>query len=302
MDRVAGCWSVAALAGALLMAQSAAHGQARCASQSTADGLEERGNALRLQQHDREALELFQQSLGLCHGARTLLRIGLAEGALGQWLEAERHVAEALSRRDDPWITAHRTEAEAQLQTIRRHIGSLELSGEGGPADLWVGNQRVAIWPMEHPLRVLAGTVVFSVRAPGYIPITRTAEVPPGGLARERVELVRQPAVATVASSVATVAPEASTVNAVGPTRAADDGHDRLRVGMQPPDANGVTAPGTREDRVGASRPGWVIPVVIVGGVLLAAGVGVGVWALTRTPTELSSTNTGWTVETIVTH
>lgn len=209
MGRDAGVRSAVIVAGALWLSGGAASAQATCSTQTNADGLEEQGNTLRREQRDREALALFQQSYALCHGARALLRVGLAEAALGQWVEAARDVTEALSRRDDPWITANRAGAEAQLATIGQHLGDLEVLGEGGPAEVWVGNQRIATWPMERPVRVVAGTVVFSVRAPGYVGVTRSAEVAPGRLTREHVELVRAPLAVTAGAPVArvTVAP-----------------------------------------------------------------------------------------------
>ena len=225
-----------AAAAAWLTSGGVAQAQATCASQATADGLEERGNALRLQQSDREALALFRQSYELCHGARARLRIGLAEAALGQWVEAEREVTDALAQRADPWIAANRAGAEVQLATIARHVGSLELSGEGSAAEVWVGNQPIGAWPMTHPVRVLAGAVVFSVRAPGHMVITRTVDVPPGGLAREHIDLVRLPTDATTTPSAATASGAAATLpvgagRGQAPTASSESGSTQRTLG-----------------------------------------------------------------------
>lgn len=86
---------------AALMATTVAHAQARCPSQARVEALERQGVAERTAHRDGAALALFQQAYELCHGARALARIGLAEKALGRWREAEEHLAAALAFRRD---------------------------------------------------------------------------------------------------------------------------------------------------------------------------------------------------------
>jgi hypothetical protein len=54
-------------------------------------------------------------------------QIGMAEHALGLWVEAERHLVTALGAVADPWIQRHRQELETSLRIVRDHLGWLEL-------------------------------------------------------------------------------------------------------------------------------------------------------------------------------
>ncbi len=176
----------------LLASPGLAHAQSVCAQQARADALEEEGQTQRRAHRDAEALERFEQSWGLCHGARALVRRGLAEWALGRWLDAESHIVEGLSHRDDPWVAAnHEGITRDNLPAVRAHLGSIELSGAEGRGEVLIGNRRVGNWPMTGPVRVLAGESVVIVRAEGFEAWRRVVVVPSGGLSRESVDLVR---------------------------------------------------------------------------------------------------------------
>lgn len=165
--------------------------QTACPAQARADALEEEGQTERRAHRDAEALGRFEQSWALCHGARAMVRRGLAEWALGRWLDAEAHIVEGLTHRDDPWVAAnHETITRDNLPAVRAHLGSIELSGAEGRGEVWVGTRRVSDWPMTGPVRVLAGESVVIVRAAGFEAWRRVVTVPPGGLARESVDLV----------------------------------------------------------------------------------------------------------------
>lgn len=174
----------------LFAATTSASAQTACAAQAQVDALEEQGRAMRDQHRDAEALALFEQAYGQCHGGRALARVALAEAALGRWVDAEGHLREAMARTDDAWTTANRDALQGELGTIAAHLGDLELSGTGPAAEVWIGNRQVASWPSSRPVRVVAGSVTVSVRAEGHAPLTRTVTVPAGGLAREHIELV----------------------------------------------------------------------------------------------------------------
>ena len=183
-------WRGGAVALAMVLWARSAAGQSVCAQSADVDALEERGRTLRDEHHDAEALALFEQAYGMCHGGRALARVALAEGALGRWVEAEGHLRDAIGRRDDAWVSANQESLQRELATITAHLGDLELAGSGGPAEVWIDGRRVAAWPMAQALRVVAGSVTFAVRGDGWAPVTRTVVVPGGGLARETVVLV----------------------------------------------------------------------------------------------------------------
>lgn len=185
-------WVAAGVMLAALMVTTAARAQTRCPAQARVEALERQGVAERTAHRDGAALALFQQAYELCHGARALARIGLAEKALGRWREAEEHLAAALEFRRDMFIGRNRAALTGELESVRDHLGELVLLGAGPTAEVWIGEERVGTWPTETPLRVAAGTVTVSVRATGYVTVTRTVQVIAREVARESITLARE--------------------------------------------------------------------------------------------------------------
>jgi hypothetical protein len=149
-----------------------------------------RGFELREKGKDEAALAEFQHAYDLKKGARARAQMALAEQALGRWIDAEAHLAEALQRTGDPWIARNRALLEQALGEIRQHVGSLELSGGTPGAEVRVNGRVAGKMPLDGPLRVEAGSVALEVRASGYLPVLRTINVPANGLAREPITLV----------------------------------------------------------------------------------------------------------------
>lgn len=179
-----------ALGACLLLSTSVASAQSACPAQARADALEDEGQAMRRTHRDAEALQRFEASWALCHGSRALVRRGLAEWALGRWLDAEAHVVEGLGHGEDPWVRENRDAiTRDDLAAIRTHLGSIELSGSEGRGEVWIGSRRAADWPVAAPIRVVAGESVVTVRAAGFEPWRRVVMVAAGGLARENVDL-----------------------------------------------------------------------------------------------------------------
>src|SRR5450432_1161850 len=87
----------------------------------------EEGVKLRTEGKHVEALELFKKAHAEHPSARTLAQIGLAEGSLRRWVEAEGHLASALAAHDTPWIENRRNREalEQALGAIRGHIGTV---------------------------------------------------------------------------------------------------------------------------------------------------------------------------------
>src|SRR5690348_1479409 len=67
-----------------------------------------RGLDLRRQGKPAEALEMFQRAHAIAPSARTLGQMGLVEGTLEHWTDAEDHLTAALAASDDPWIRKNR--------------------------------------------------------------------------------------------------------------------------------------------------------------------------------------------------
>ncbi len=154
-----------------------------------------RGIELRRQQRDAEARDVFRALYERTHEPRALARQAAAEAAIGDWLAAEAHLADALSHADDAWIVQQRAGLEGDLAGFREHLGLLEITTTTPGASVWAGGLFLAALPLERPIRVRAGTLAVEVRAEGYLPEVRSVDVPRGMRvpARELVQLTPRP-------------------------------------------------------------------------------------------------------------
>ncbi|HEY8431930.1 MAG TPA: PEGA domain-containing protein, partial [Sandaracinaceae bacterium] len=157
--------------------------------------------SLREQGRDDEALPLLRRAHELEPSAQTLAQVALAEQALGRFRDAERNLAAALEQ-GGPFIRRHRRALEEALETIRSHLGELELIGGVEGAEVRIDGELVGTLPLG-PISVEAGVVVVEVSAPGYLPYQRRVEVAPRERARREVALVARPTAAASASEAA---------------------------------------------------------------------------------------------------
>ena len=144
-----------------------------------------RGEAMRAEHRDADALTYFEALYARAQEPRALAQVGLSEAALGRWLDAESHLIEALTALRDPWITRNRMPLLATLEAMRTHIGTLVVSSDVEPAEVWINRRRAGTTGV--PLHVLAGDVTFEARVEGRPAVTRTVAVVPNGVAREAV-------------------------------------------------------------------------------------------------------------------
>jgi hypothetical protein len=157
----------------------------------TPEQLIDRGLTLRERGQDLEALALFEEAYAASRSAQALAQIGLAEQALGRWVEASRHVEQALATKD-PWVMKREAPLLAALETIRDHVGELEVLGSPEGAAVILNGKEAGTLPLSEPVRVVAGTIVIAVTKPGFVPLSRTIEVHPRTLSRETFELVAE--------------------------------------------------------------------------------------------------------------
>lgn len=158
------------------------------------DALIDRGVALREEGRDREALAEFERAYALRPTARARAQIALAHQALGDWVEAEKWLLDALGAADDPWIARNRAALDEALAVVRKHLGSIELDIRVAGASVTVDGVRAGTAPLAAPLRVVSGAHVVEIDAPGYERARRRFEVEPGAIAREVIALVALPA------------------------------------------------------------------------------------------------------------
>lgn len=174
-----------------------------------------RGMQLRARGRDAEAAMVFRTLFERTGEPRALARLGLAEGALLRWTDAEEHLQGALARATDPWITANRPGLEGVLRSVQQHLGTLNVTcPTPGATVQWTGQPPLPL-PLARPLRVPTGFLDVVVHAPGHSLVTRRVAVPAGtdpvavdvSLTREASAQPATPVPAPTAPEPVTVAP-----------------------------------------------------------------------------------------------
>lgn len=148
----------------------------------------ERGVTLREAGRDEEALAVFREAWEETHSPRARAQIGMAEHALGRWVEAHVHLNEALASRD-PWVQRNRAALQRLLAAVERQFGSVEVRGRPAGAEVRINGARVGTLPMTEPVRVPGGAARLEVSAPGYDALVSELTVRPTGVTRETVQL-----------------------------------------------------------------------------------------------------------------
>jgi len=155
------------------------------------DDLVKQGLDQRRKGNDQEALELFRRAQEIDPGPRNLAQMGFAEQALGSWPDAEAHLQAALKHGEDPWIRKNQAALRKSLDSVAQHLGSLAVWGSPAGADVLVNGVAAGVLPLPGPLRVTAGSVSVTVRAKGFVGLSRVVAVTAGSVGRERFDLPR---------------------------------------------------------------------------------------------------------------
>jgi tetratricopeptide (TPR) repeat protein len=142
----------------------------------------QRGIDLRRQGKDAEALAVFKEAHQARPTPRSLAQIALAESALGRFVEAERHLQEALAAKDE-WIAKNREVLEKALAGIGQKLGTLVIRTRA--AEVLVNNEKASAGE----IRSLPGSYEIEVRAADHEPARRIVTVTAGS----RVEVVLDP-------------------------------------------------------------------------------------------------------------
>ena len=142
----------------------------------------------RLAEGDAEvALSLFQQAHQIYPSPRSLAQIGLAEGALERWGDAEGHLAEAISNAAHPWIAPRIEPLRARLEAVREHLGRLEVTGGDPRTTLRVdGRNRGPV--AAESLWLAPGEHRIEVRGAGLTLFTRTVTLREGETTRLQLD------------------------------------------------------------------------------------------------------------------
>ena len=220
------------------------------ATEAQAEALIRQGVELRTQGHDERALPLFQKAYEILDTPRTAGQLGLAELAVGYWLEADQHLGEALQSPDHPWIVKNRKALEDSRTQARKNISQIAIGGTPVGATVTVNHQPAGALPLADPVRVAKGKVEIEVSSPGYTTVTESRVAVGGERQEVTVSLEKAAAMATPKeppkeAPVAIVPPSSG---APAPSPAAPSSEDsavlRTRIGWGLGIAAGVTLVG----------------------------------------------------------
>jgi hypothetical protein len=252
---------------------AATAGAAIAAPSDDAEVLIRKGVEQRRQGNHTQALELFERASAISPSARALAQRGLAETSLRRWVDAERHLAEALNRHDSAWIQAkeNRDVLEKALAGVRAHVGDVRLLGTDG-AEIKVNDQAVGRLPLPGPLRLPEGSARITAAAPGKKAGEREVAVRGGGEVVVRLDLepeaVAPPPPSPAPLPAPTVEPVAVEAAPVAPPLAAAPS-DGSSASAPPPTL--VAQP--RSSDTGRVRRGLAWGTAIVAVAALAGGV-----------------------------
>lgn len=252
----------------------------------------QRGMAALQSDRPGDAAPLFEESYRRRPVAVVLYNLALAYRAQGRTIDAVLAFERFLRSPADTVDPARLRSIRAEVDTLRAQLAQIALTV--WPTDATVLVDGLPATVEDGVLLLDAGAHTVEFDAAGLQAQRRSETFARGARDRWNIVLTRQPAATSPAVTPALptvvarpVPPTAAPAVAMVPAH--DDGRDLQRVGMETPAAS--APPG---------RPGWVVPVVVAASVVVAAGIGVGVWALTREPAlNAPATTTGWTFETI---
>lgn len=242
------------------------------ADAADAAALVKEGIGLRREGKDLAALKKFEEANALQYSPRTVAQIGLAEQAIGRWGAADRHLRAALSEGDDAWVVKNRKSLEQALKTVGQHTGQLEIAGTPAGSEVLVDGEPVGKLPLAGPIGATAGVVAIEVRAPGYMPVVRSAQVVTGGLARESFNLqsANSP---SVQSSAGSTAIRQDLARSVTPSDPSSDGGGAAVVAVK--QATGAAPPEHEPAAVDESGGNGGMPPLRIAA-LVVAGLSVG--------------------------
>jgi hypothetical protein len=259
-----------AVRGTIVLLLLAVAGRAWGAGEEEAEAHLKKGVALRRARNDAGALQEFRRAYELRPDARAAAQMGLAEQQLKIWVDADRHLAEALRDHGDPWIKKNRAVLEQQRHTVATRVGRVVVGGEPVGAELFLNGQSAGTVPLREPATVAPGPVRVEVRSPGYTPSNMTVIVGAGDQSRLDVRLEREKVITPAPLATAPLpAPRPSTPPLLVPRPIASGGPLLEPTPEQPEAVERSAEPSTTSPGMRTAR--WVM--LGATGVFLAAGI-----------------------------
>ena len=236
------------------------------------------GVDLRRMGRDPLAIPLFQRAYDLDRTARTAAQLGLVEAAVGYWISAEKHLAEALASPRHPWLVKNMEEIRKTLVAVRLNICEVDLVGAPAGAEVIVNGRPLGRLPLAEPVRVPEGSVHVIVRAVGYLEFMSSTQVQGGRAQHIPISLV--PSLDYQQSQMPQLQHAPTGMNPRPPVGSlqstAPHGYYPGQPPGQPADVGAV------QWERGRSSSSWVRPAAWVAASLALVGSGVGLYGLVQ--------------------
>lgn len=184
------------------------------------------GVELRRGGDDVAALARFQEAYALNPTPRAAAQLGLAQQALGRWVEADARLREALAATEDPFVQEYGSALESSHAAVREQIGQLHVLGGVEGATVRFGGHTIGTLPMATPVTVVIGTSRLEVTAEGYRDAEMMLTVRPGELTRQMIDLEAAPAEAEASHPAPPSGPVAATTEVAAPAEPSTEPED----------------------------------------------------------------------------
>ena len=138
------------------------------------------GNRLRQQGRNVEARDLFRALYERTHEPRAIIRQGLAEMALEDWLAADEHLRAGLAVTGDAFVQENRARIEEQLRVVSSRVGTLVIECLPEGATVTINGDPRGRCPLSAPLRLRVGPALVRVEHPGMNPVEEQSSVVAG--------------------------------------------------------------------------------------------------------------------------
>ncbi len=260
------------------------------------------------------ALVKFRASYEHAKDPRLLWNMAACERGLRRYARVYALVQRYQTEAAGTLSSADQQEAESVLGAMKPFVGWLKISVDQADAAVEVDGERVATTPLSGPVLVDIGTRQLKISKPGFVPALRTIEVSGGGalagdVAREKD--VHEGRLVIFAGPGDAIEIDGRVVGVGQFDGTLPSGSHRIRVtarGMRPYQSEVVVSDNQRANLRVALEPAAVTAAPgadrsnttwlwIAGGVVAAAGLGVGAYFLFRGEDEESAPVTPGTLD-----
>src|SRR5579863_1255762 len=159
-----------------------------------AEALIHQGVELRAHDKTAQALASFEKAYQISRSPRTAGQLGLCELELARYVEAQRHLLEALAGSDHPWIAKNKAILMRQLAAAAANVGELALTVSPADADILVNGKPIDRSLAGPSISLEKGPAEVEIRAAGYRPAHERIVIRGGQREQRTFALIPEPA------------------------------------------------------------------------------------------------------------